>query len=239
VRRYTSLLVAIAVVLVIGEDIPVAALAAAPSPASLFTVLAPHRASPKARAAKKPGAARTVALTFDDGPSRYTGQILDILKRNHVHATFCMLGDNAGRYRANARRVVAEGHRVCNHSRDHKNMTKLTSAKARAEVTQAQGQIRAAAGVTPKVFRFPYGASNARVRAVVRGTGLRSLGWNVDTRDWQRPPARTITARAVGHSHPGAVILMHDGGGDRTHTIASLDATIKQLRHKGYTFVLA
>jgi peptidoglycan/xylan/chitin deacetylase (PgdA/CDA1 family) len=182
---------------------------------------------------------RTVALTFDDGPSPYTGRILDTLRRNQVKATFCMLGDQAARYPTMARRVTREGHRVCNHSRDHANLHRLSTTAVRREVTDAQRQIRTATGVRPRVFRFPYGASDARVRAVVRGAGLRNLKWNVDTRDWQRPAARIITARATSHAHPGAVVLMHDGGGDRTRTIASLETTIKEFRRKGYTFVLA
>ncbi|MBG0568407.1 polysaccharide deacetylase family protein [Actinoplanes aureus] len=190
-------------------------------------------------AAKKPGRSKTVALTFDDGPSPYTPRILDILRRHRVKATFCLLGNNVGGYRKTARRIVREGHRLCNHSRDHADFTSLSRSAARANVRQAQARIRNVAGRGPRAFRFPYGASNAATRAVVRGEGLRILGWTVDTRDWQGPPASTITRRAVRNAHPGAVILMHDGGGDRSHTVASLGDTIRRLKGKGYTFVLA
>jgi peptidoglycan/xylan/chitin deacetylase (PgdA/CDA1 family) len=184
-------------------------------------------------------ARKTVALTFDDGPSRYTPQILDVLKKNHVKATFCMLGNNVGPYAAAARRVVREGHRLCNHSRNHANFTKLSTAAARSQIVWTQNKISSVTKRTPKVFRFPYGASNARVRTVVRGQNLRILGWTVDTRDWSRPGTSTITSRAVKGARPGAVILMHDGGGNRSQTVASLNATIRQLKAKGYTFVLA
>ncbi|XVU29709.1 polysaccharide deacetylase family protein [Actinoplanes sp. CA-054009] len=186
-------------------------------------------------AAKK----KTVALTFDDGPSKYTPQILDILKRNNVKATFCMLGNNVGPYAATARRVVREGHRLCNHSRSHPNFTKLSNSAAKSQITWTQNKIYSVTKVKPKIFRFPYGASNARTRTVVRDQNLRILGWTVDTRDWSRPGTSTITSRAVKGARNGAVILMHDGGGNRSQTVASLNSTIKQLKAKGYTFVLA
>ncbi|WP_328471683.1 polysaccharide deacetylase family protein [Actinoplanes sp. NBC_00393] len=193
----------------------------------------------KVRAAKKPRRPKTVALTFDDGPSPYTPQVLDILRRNRVKATFCLLGNNVGDYRRTVRRIVREGHRICNHSRDHADFTKLSRTAARDNVERAQRKIRKAAGRSPKTFRFPYGASDPAARAVVRGEGLRILGWTVDTRDWQGPPAPTITRRAVRDTRPGAVILMHDGGGDRRPTVASLPNTIRKLKAKGYVFVLA
>jgi peptidoglycan/xylan/chitin deacetylase (PgdA/CDA1 family) len=180
-----------------------------------------------------------VALTFDDGPSPYTAQILTVLRRNHVPATFCMLGINVKRYPAAARQVVREGHQICDHTRDHADLVRLSTAKARAEVADGQRQIRAVTGVTPKIFRFPYGSSDARTRKVVADFHLRELGWDVDPRDWSRPAARQITARIVAHAHPRCVVLMHDGGGDRSHTVVSLDATIKLLRKRGYRFVLA
>jgi peptidoglycan/xylan/chitin deacetylase (PgdA/CDA1 family) len=106
-------------------------------------------------------------------------------------------------------------------------------------VLDAQREIRAATGVTPKIFRVPYGSFDARSRRMVAGLRLRRLGWDVDPADWRRPAPRQITARIVGHAHPRCIVLMHDGGGDRTRTAASLDATIRQLRARGYRFVLA
>jgi peptidoglycan/xylan/chitin deacetylase (PgdA/CDA1 family) len=182
---------------------------------------------------------RTVALTFDDGPSPYTQGVLTVLRRHRVKATFCMLGNQAARYPGMARRVARDGHRICNHSRDHADLRRLTTPAARREVTDAQRQIRSATGVTATVFRFPYGASNARVRGIVRSAGLRELRWNVDTQDWRKPLARTITARATARRRSGAVILLHDGGGDRSRTVASLDLTITTLQREGYTFVVA
>jgi len=184
---------------------------------------------------------RTVALTFDDGPSRYTPAILAVLRRHHVRATFCMLGNNAERHPALARQVAREGHQLCNHSRDHADLAREPSRNVRAEVTVTQAQIRGATGVTPRTFRFPYGSSDHRTRKIIKRYGLRTLGWDVDPRDWSRPrpTSRELTARVVKHVRPGSVVLMHDGGGDRSHTAASLDATIRRLQAKGYRFELA
>ena len=183
---------------------------------------------------------RAVALTFDDGPDPvYTPKLLDVLKAHRVKATFCVLGDKVAQHPRTARRIRAEGHRLCNHTRNHPDMAKLSSSAARKQVLDTQWRVRKVTGVTPTTFRFPYGSSNSRVRAVVQSCQLRTLGWDVDTRDWERPSAGTITNRIVRNVRPGSVVLMHDGGGNRTTTVAALDSTIRQLKKKGYTFVLA
>ena len=182
---------------------------------------------------------KCVALTFDDGPSPFTPAILAVLRRHHVPATFCLLGDEAQRYPTLARRIVREGHQVCNHSRDHRDMAQLSTKLARHEVVIAERQIRDAAGVAPTIFRFPYGSADRAARRVVRGYGMRALGWDVDPRDWTRPGAPVITGRIVRGVRNGSVVLMHDGGGDRSATVASLDATIRSLERRGYRFAPA
>src|SRR4051794_14877058 len=193
----------------------------------------PGPALPSAR----PG--RTVALTFDDGPSEWTPQVLEILRRHRVTATFCMVGIQARRFPAYAREVVTDGHQLCNHSADHADLARLPARAARREVVGAERQIRDAAGVAPTVFRFPYGSADRTARNVVRGYGMRVLSWDVDPGDGAGPAAATIPARIVGRVRPGSIVLMHDGGGDRSHTVASLDATIVRLQHGGYRFVAA
>ncbi len=197
--------------------------------------------TPSARPApigrRKP--APTVALTFDDGPSPYTPQVLAVLRRRHVPATFCMVGDEARRYPAYARMVVRDGHQLCNHSQNHADMTGMTPAKARREVVAGEREIRDAAGAAPRLFRFPYGAAGRTARTAVDGYGLHPLFWDVDPQDWTRPSAGAITSRILAGVRPGSVVLMHDGGGDRSHTVASLDATITALERRGYRFVRA
>jgi peptidoglycan/xylan/chitin deacetylase (PgdA/CDA1 family) len=204
-----------------------------PAVAQMKRIPAPPEPGASATTPPRP---KTVSLTFDDGPSEWTPQILAILKRHHITATFCMVGTEAARYPAYARQVAAEGHELCNHSQDHADLTKISPAKARRELIDAERSIRDAAGVSPRFFRFPYGSSNRTARALVDGYGMRELDWDVDPLDWTRPPATTITARVLAQAKPDAIVLMHDGGGDRSHTASSLDATITGLERRGYTF---
>jgi peptidoglycan/xylan/chitin deacetylase (PgdA/CDA1 family) len=224
------------------SELPPAAVVAKPIPepdetpsAALAAKPIPEPDEPGARTTAPPRP-KTVTLTFDDGPSEWTPQILAILKRHHITATFCMVGTEAARYPAYARQVVAEGHELCNHSQDHADLAKISPSKCRREVIDAERSIRDAAGVSPRFFRFPYGSSNRTARALVDGYGMRELDWDVDPLDWTRPPATTITARVLAQAKPDAIVLMHDGGGDRSHTAASLDATIAGLQRRGYTF---
>ncbi|HET6531647.1 MAG TPA: polysaccharide deacetylase family protein [Actinoplanes sp.] len=181
---------------------------------------------------------KTVALTFDDGPSRHTAPILDILYRHRVPATFCLLGDNAEAQPHLARRIAREGHQICNHSRSHPDLARASADRVRGEVAVAQWQITRATGVRPRTFRFPYGSSDARAERIVRRYGLRPLDWDVDPQDWTRPRSGTITARVVRQVRPGSVVLLHDGGGDRRHTVAALETIVGTLRAQGYRFVL-
>jgi peptidoglycan/xylan/chitin deacetylase (PgdA/CDA1 family) len=232
--KIVSLLLAVAAVFALGAEVPEHARAATVRPTPEPTAT-PQRESP----AVTERVDRTVALTFDDGPSPWTPRILAVLRRHQVPATFCMLGDEAARYPAYARQVVTEGHQLCNHSSDHADMARMPIRRARREVVGAERQIRDAAGVAPVIFRYPYGSADRTARQVVRRYGMRELSWDVDPRDWTRPPARTITARIVGQVRPRSVVLLHDGGGDRSHTVAALDATITQLQRRGYRFVPA
>jgi peptidoglycan/xylan/chitin deacetylase (PgdA/CDA1 family) len=232
-KRSTSM--AVAVVLTVGAlAVPAGNASAAMAPVA--AVAAQAAAAPVATTAT---AKKTVALTFDDGPGDYTYKVLDILKKYKVKATFCIVGDNVANYPKTTLRIVNEGHQVCNHSWSHPDLTTLSKAQVKKQLTDAQAAIKKATKKTPAVVRFPYGASNATVRAVAKGLKLRVLGWDVDPKDWRNPPAKTITARILKATGPGDVVLMHDGGGNRTQTKASLPGTILKLRKKGYTFVLA
>jgi peptidoglycan-N-acetylglucosamine deacetylase len=183
-------------------------------------------------------ATKTIALTFDDGPhARYTPMVLDILKRHGVKATFCVVGNRVAEYPALTRRIRTEGHRLCNHSRTHVRMTSLSSPAVREQIRTTQREIRTATGVTPTLFRFPYDDSSARVVTIVHGEDLRIAGWTIDPKDWDEPPAPTITSRVLASARSGAVVLLHDGGGDQSATVRALDPLIRQLKARGYTFV--
>ncbi|GGJ76711.1 hypothetical protein GCM10010123_03370 [Pilimelia anulata] len=179
-----------------------------------------------------------VALTFDDGPSAYTPQVLGVLRRHRIRATFFVLGYEVRKYPALSRRIVREGHAIANHSLSHPDMRTLSSANVRSQVLRTQSIIRSATGRTPTSFRFPYGASDARTRAVVQRCGVRYVDWNIDTRDWTRPGANRISNHIVSHVRKDRlnVVLMHDGGGNRANTVAALDRTIRTLKSRGYRF---
>jgi peptidoglycan/xylan/chitin deacetylase (PgdA/CDA1 family) len=185
-----------------------------------------------------PPGAKIVVLTFDDGPwPGSTQRILEILAENDVKATFFMLGIQAKSHPGMAKQVVAAGMELGNHSVNHPNLTKLSSEGIAKQIRGAQTQIADATGVTPKYFRPPGGNCNAAVKAELARDGLKLVQWDVDTEDWKKPGAGTIADRAVNHARPGAVILMHDGGGTRDQTISALPQIIRRLKAKGYTFV--
>ncbi|HET9517629.1 MAG TPA: polysaccharide deacetylase family protein [Actinoplanes sp.] len=227
-RRVLALLLTLVVTLSVGP----AARRPTETPPAAAAVADPATAATKATPRK------TVALTFDDGPSRFTPQVLAVLRRHGVKATFCLVGDQAIRHRLTAKLIVRDGHQVCNHTRTHPNLRRLSSAKARKQIADAQVQITSAAGQRPTLFRFPYGAGSARLRAIVKQAGLRNLTWNVDTKDWRKPAPKIIAGRATGHRRTFAVVLMHDGGGNRSNTVAALETMITTLKRQGYTFVL-
>ncbi|MER7669548.1 polysaccharide deacetylase family protein [Kitasatospora sp. NPDC096128] len=182
---------------------------------------------------------RTVALTFDDGPGPATGQILDLLAQYHVKATFCEIGQNAAANPALVKRVLAEGHRLCDHSVHHPQpFEKLPHDKAVYEISAAHDMIVKAGGPGTRIgwFRAPGGGFNADNEHIAAGLGMSSLGWSVDPRDWSRPGVPAIVSTVQSQLKPGGVILMHDGGGDRSQTVAALKQLLPWLVAQGYTF---
>lgn len=183
------------------------------------------------------GSADTVALTFDDGPSAtYTPQVLDVLAEHRVRATFCLVGSQAQRFPALVRRIVAEGHALCNHSMNHDNLSTWTDERIRAGLAGTTQIIQAAAPDAPvRYFRAPYG-SWGRSAAVAAQLGMVRLGWTVDPRDWSRPGVDAIVQAVRTQLRPGGIVLMHDAGGDRSQTVQALDLLLPQLREEGWTF---
>ncbi|GAB7186486.1 polysaccharide deacetylase family protein [Kitasatospora sp. Ki12] len=182
---------------------------------------------------------RTVALTFDDGPGPATGQILDLLAQYHAKATFCQIGQNAAANPALVKRVLAAGHRLCDHSVHHPQpFAKLPHDKAVYEITAARDMIVQAGGPGTEVhwFRAPGGGFNADNEQITAGLGMASLGWSVDPRDWSRPGVPAIVSTVQKQLKPGGVILLHDGGGDRGQTVAALKQLLPWLVAQGYAF---
>ena len=181
---------------------------------------------------------KRLALTFDDGPSEYTPEVLDLLKQYNIKATFCVVGENVGWYPATVRRIVAEGHALCNHSMHHDDLGVLSAAKSGADIAANDEAIaKAVPGATVTYYRAPYGDFGPSAKAAGL-MGHTPLGWVVDPDDWMLPGAATIKSRIKQQLEPRAVVLVHDGGGDRTQTIAALKTLIPELLADGWKFDL-
>ena len=179
-----------------------------------------------------------VALTFDDGPwPGQTEAILDILKADDVKATFFMLSGAANHHKDLARRVFAEGHLIGNHSVNHKNLSKSTPDVVRFEIVNAADTIQAITGYRPVWFRPPGGNYNAAVLQIMAESGVKLAMWSTDTNDWRKPSPQDIAGRALAGQQQVKVVLMHDGGGDRSRTIAALPQVIAGYKARGYRFV--
>ena len=180
---------------------------------------------------------KVIALTVDDGPSPvYTPQILRLLDKYQIQATFSMVGKNVRYYPEVAREVAAAGHTIINHTWDHANLTKLSPARQQSEITRATAAIETAAGTQPTMFRAPYGAWSKATLAYCAAAGLTPLDWSVDPRDWARPGVKEIVKTIMKTTRTGSIILEHDGGGDRSQTVAALQQVIPRLLGEGYRF---
>jgi peptidoglycan/xylan/chitin deacetylase (PgdA/CDA1 family) len=183
---------------------------------------------------------RSIALTFDDGPSPvWTPKVLALLAQYHAHATFCEIGPNAKAAPATVQAIRAAGDRLCDHSVSHNEaMSKWTEQRQTYEITGARQMIVEAGGSGTEVswFRAPGGDFSPLNRHISAVNGLRPLGWTVDSNDWQRPGVATILSNIRKEIRPGAIVLMHDGGGDRSQTLAALQQLLPQLVSEGYSF---
>ncbi|MGI8903169.1 MAG: polysaccharide deacetylase family protein [Solirubrobacteraceae bacterium] len=180
---------------------------------------------------------RVVALTFDDGPWPDTPQFLDVLEREHVHATFFQIGNQVATYgRAVDRRMLADGDVIGDHTFDHANVSAAGSFAA-GEISRTAAAIRQLTGFTPCLFRAPYGAVSSALIGEARSMGFATIQWDVDPSDYSRPGTGTIYQRVVSGARNGSIVIQHDGGGDRSQTLAALPGEIATLRRRGYRFV--
>jgi peptidoglycan/xylan/chitin deacetylase (PgdA/CDA1 family) len=210
--------------------------------------------SDSAPAAKKPSAVKPVAktiahssdagkrginLTIDDGPDpKWTPQVLDLLKEYGVKATFCMVGTQAQAHPDMVKKVVAAGHRLCDHTVSHNTaMDKDTEAYQSEQILDAERMItKASGGVRPMYYRAPGGAFTPYSRKLAASRGMRPLGWNVDTKDFERPGADAIVATVRRELPSGPTLLFHDAGGDRAQTVEALRRVLPELKAQGYSF---
>ncbi len=178
---------------------------------------------------------KLVALTFDDGPDpTWTPQILEILKSEGVVATFCVVGSIVERHQELTRQIVEHGHMLCNHTSNHALLAKAPTDKVVSEVNGGADSVKAVTGVETAFYRPPGGQLTPTVIAVANERGQRVLHWSVDTIDYRKPPATVLVDRVMRNVGPGGVVLMHDGGGDRSQTVAAVQPMIRALKDQGY-----
>lgn len=179
-----------------------------------------------------------VALTFDDGPNPpYTTQVLTLLKHYGIHATFFCVGSQVAAYPDLVRQEVAAGHSIGNHSWSHPLLTMLSATEIRTQLTMTGDIIQRVTGRRPIFFRPPYGAVNAKVLTQVNQLGLTTFIWSDGSLDWTPIGPDAITHQVLSTVANGAIILMHDGGGYRSRTLAALPAIIKGLQARHFRLV--
>jgi peptidoglycan/xylan/chitin deacetylase (PgdA/CDA1 family) len=181
---------------------------------------------------------KEVALTFDDGPWRNsTDEVLAELKAAGVKATFFMIGRQVSNRPVTARHVVAAGMEIGDHTQNHKLLAHAPHKTVTNEIAHGGATIQRLLGVKPRWFRPPGGSVSGFVRSEAKRLGYRVMLWSIDPKDWSRPGTRLISQRILDRVRPGSVILMHDGGGDRSETVAALKVVLHGLIARGYTMV--
>ncbi len=182
---------------------------------------------------------RGVNITIDDGPDPvWTPQVLQVLRDNGVKATFCMVGTQAQAHPDLVKAVVAAGHRLCDHTVSHDTtMDTKSQAYQSQEILDAESMItQASGGVRPLYYRAPGGAFTPYSRRLAASHGMRPLGWNVDSKDFERPGTDAIIATVKKEISNGPTLLFHDAGGDRSQTVAALRQILPWLKQQGYSF---
>lgn len=184
-----------------------------------------------------------IYLTFDDGPHpTYTPQVLEVLARYDAIATFFVLGASVTSYPELAARIVEAGHDAENHTFDHASLDRVDRATFIAEVEDTDQAIEEATDglidPTTSCLRPPYGAVDDQTNVLAAELGKDVILWDVDPQDWRRPGTAKIASHLIDNAHPGAVLLMHDGGGPRSQTVEALDVVLRELSTRGYTFGL-
>jgi peptidoglycan/xylan/chitin deacetylase (PgdA/CDA1 family) len=185
------------------------------------------------------GHGRVVGFTFDDGPNPPdTLRLLQVLRKQHIRAVFCLWGEHVREHPEVVRRIVAAGHVLGNHSMQHDDMASWTPDQIRADLTETSALIRT---VVPHAripyFRAPNG-NWGQTPGVAARLGMQPLGWRLAITDWEPPGTEVLVQRLRDGITPGAVVLMHDGGGDRSQTVEAVDRIIPELRARGYRFTL-
>jgi peptidoglycan-N-acetylglucosamine deacetylase len=180
---------------------------------------------------------REVALTFDDGPGPYTPQILSVLERLHAPATFFEVGVEEKYFGGSTARIVDRGYPIGDHTENHENMGKIPTKAQQQQLLQETTAIGAQGAPFPRMFRPPFGLWDNDTLKLLKKYRMLMVLWTVDTNDYELPGVPAIVSAAMKGARPGAIILLHDAGGDRAQTVAALPQIIRGLRRKGLELV--
>jgi peptidoglycan/xylan/chitin deacetylase (PgdA/CDA1 family) len=187
--------------------------------------------------AKLPPEKKVIALTFDDGPwPNTTAKVLDILKKNRIKSTFFVVGQNVKNYPDLTKQIVADGHIIANHTWHHW-YHHMNAQAAAYEVANTGDIIYQTTGVRTSLFRPPGGIMNNGVAAYAKNNKYAVIMWSADSMDYSRPAVPRLMNNIFREAKPGGIVLMHDGGGDRSHTVKALPEIISRFRKQGYEFV--
>ncbi|MHB8491949.1 MAG: polysaccharide deacetylase family protein [Solirubrobacteraceae bacterium] len=174
-----------------------------------------------------------VALTFDDGPGPYTQQLVAVLDRLHVQATFFSIGEMERYFSVGTLAALASGNAIEDHTETHPMLATLTPHEQHEQLFEQIVRMEVLGAPRPLLFRPPYGSFSKTTFKIARALHLLMVLWSTDTSDYRLPGVPAIVESALAGAHPGAIILMHDGGGDRSQTIAALPAIVAGLRKRG------
>ena len=178
-----------------------------------------------------------IALTIDDGPSAfYTPQVLRVLHKYGVTATFCMVGARVAAHPGIAREVADAGHAIVNHTWTHARLSALAPAAVQDQMSRASDAIHKVTGRHPGMFRAPFGAWSPTVLKLCAQMQLAPLDWSVDPQDWANPGVNAIVTTIMRNTGSGSIILEHDGGGHRSETVAALNIVLPRLLAAGFRF---
>ncbi|MEG4576245.1 polysaccharide deacetylase family protein [Microcoleus sp. N3A4] len=179
---------------------------------------------------------KVIALTFDDGPSPETLKILEVLQKHQAVATFFCLGANLREYPEIAKRVVQAGNAIGNHTWHHyyQNVNEKTASN---EIDYTGVHIYRSTGAKSFLFRPPGGRLNNGLAAYAQKKNYVVVIWSIDPKDFLQPPAAAIAHTVLSQASTGAIVLLHDGGGNRQQTVEALSAIIPKLKQQGYRFV--
>jgi len=177
---------------------------------------------------------KCVALTFDDGPGKYAGTLLDTLKKHDAKATFFLEGQYVKSRPSYVKRMAKEGHELGNHSYRHPDFTKIEAAAVRDEIKKTNDEIKKAAGIEPKLLRPPYGLADLQTSDIAAEFDMPIILWTGGSRDWESKDVAAIKKQTLAAAKPNSIVLMHDWV---KQTVDAMPSILATLRKNGYHLV--